>query len=179
MAIHGGSINRFEILQAIVDNEVCEVEGSKYQDVVCVDELRRKRASANGVTDLMENLKPKKQSLQDKAKNKSTKASLATDGNLMVKLFRKLKRLKPILKSFNRKFLSILPQRVKQKRNPLVEIQGQLLSGNVSDDNLLQEKAIFEELLALKHDEESFLRQKSEYNGLRKVISILSFFIVW
>lgn len=80
------------------------------------------------------------------------------EGNLMKKLHNKLKRLKPILKSWSAVNFSIISERVKAKKNELDSKQKVLLE---TSDAAQEVRSLTDEYLNLLKAEESFYRQKS------------------
>ena len=97
-------------------------------------------------------------------------------GNPMVILQRKLKRMKQSLKDINKAFYADISTKVKAKRVELAGIQGTLLVNPDRNDLVQLERKLTHELYELMVAEESFFKQKSRIQWLKKGDSNTSFF---
>ncbi|XVF80797.1 hypothetical protein PTKIN_Ptkin15bG0104300 [Pterospermum kingtungense] len=97
-------------------------------------------------------------------------------GNLMEVLFSKLKRLKLVLKDFNRRYFSNISNRVAQKMRSLEDIQALIMAGQGNEKLLELENQAIADLIDLLKAEESFYRQKSRIQWLIKGDSNTKFF---
>ncbi|XVE57773.1 hypothetical protein DITRI_Ditri04bG0116500 [Diplodiscus trichospermus] len=91
-------------------------------------------------------------------------------------LHRKLKRLKPILKDFNKKKYADLPNKVKEERRELEELQNYNPQGVTTSEYVQKEQSLKKELYDLIAAEESFFKQKSRVQWLQKGDSNSKFF---
>ncbi|XVE58975.1 hypothetical protein DITRI_Ditri05aG0006800 [Diplodiscus trichospermus] len=91
-------------------------------------------------------------------------------------LHRKLKRLKPILKDFNKKHFAELSNRVGEKIRELEVVQVEILKGHSGPDSIQQEKSLPHELYNLLIAEESFFKKKSRIQWLNEGDSNTKFF---
>ncbi|XVF72303.1 hypothetical protein PTKIN_Ptkin12aG0110000 [Pterospermum kingtungense] len=98
------------------------------------------------------------------------------DENPMENLFRKLKRLKPVLRDFNKRFFSNIFDRIKIKKEDLRAVQDGIMQGNATTQSLALEKQLLSELTDLLLAEESFYRQKSRIRSVAKGDSNTKFF---
>ncbi|XVE56937.1 hypothetical protein DITRI_Ditri04bG0050900 [Diplodiscus trichospermus] len=99
------------------------------------------------------------------------------EGDPMVVLHKKLKRLKTNLKEFNKKYFAGLPDKVQSKRRELEAIQVENLNRQPSaDDDIQNEKSLSKELHDHLAAEESFYRQKSRVNWLQEGDSNTKYF---
>ena len=89
-------------------------------------------------------------------------------GNSMVSLHKKLKRLKQVLRDFNKAQFAGLPEKVKEKRNELEVVQISNLSNKSSVEMLDKERVLSKELHEMMIQEESFYRQKSRIQWLNE-----------
>lgn len=88
-------------------------------------------------------------------------------GPLMFQVITKLKRLKRKLKDLNEVYFSDISRRVKMARQKMENAQLHLQSNPTYLDAFRMEKELVQEYSFLRHDEESFLRQKSRINWLK------------
>ncbi|XVE88838.1 hypothetical protein DITRI_Ditri19aG0100900 [Diplodiscus trichospermus] len=89
-------------------------------------------------------------------------------GRAMVLLFQKLKRLKTVLKRFNKEKFGGISSMVEKKRRELAEVQRINLSNTPSDGALSREKALELDLHSLLVAEESFYKQKSRITWIQE-----------
>ncbi|XP_039041009.1 uncharacterized protein LOC120179498 [Hibiscus syriacus] len=89
----------------------------------------------------------------------------AVQGDPMQALFYKMKRLKPVLKAFNRKCYSNISEKVAEKREHLEKQQVVVLNGGSLDD-VVVEKKLHQELVELKKAEMIFYQQKAKVDWL-------------
>lgn len=83
-------------------------------------------------------------------------------------LFVKMKRLKPLLRAFNRGKFSVVSDRVNLKRKELEDIQLVLLQRQAGDGLILKRKEVSDELLELLKPEEGLYKQKSRVIWLKE-----------
>lgn len=88
--------------------------------------------------------------------------------NPMKKLLGKLKKLKVVLKNFNRKHFSLISRRVAEKREELHAAQEGLLTVSFDGDLVVKEKKLCIELLELVRAEKGFFKQKSRVQWLKE-----------
>ncbi|XVE77615.1 hypothetical protein DITRI_Ditri13aG0077400 [Diplodiscus trichospermus] len=82
-------------------------------------------------------------------------------GQPMQILHGKMKRLKNVLKSFNKDKFGEISSKVADKKNELADVQKNILNSNPSTKLISLEKSLVFELQSLVTAEESFFRQKS------------------
>lgn len=92
------------------------------------------------------------------------------EGNPLVLLQKKLKRLKPVLKQLHRDKLSQMNSRIKEKKEELLLVNRENLKHRDGSVDVEKERLLFFELMELSRTEESIIRQKSRSNGSDKVI---------
>ena len=86
----------------------------------------------------------------------------------MILLYKKLKRLKQSLKSFNKSYFADVSMKVKNKKEELASVQKEILSNSSGDELMNVEKRLSKELYDLMVAEEGFYKQKSRIQWLKE-----------
>lgn len=90
----------------------------------------------------------------------------SVDGNPLVVLQKKLRRLKLKLKSL--KEFSDISERVKRKREELLLVQNRVLNPSATAEDISKERSLFTELLELMKIEECLIKQKARVQWLKE-----------
>lgn len=91
---------------------------------------------------------------------------LPVAGSSCLRLCEKLRRLKPVLRAFNKKFFSKIGERVCQAREELIHVQEQCAQGPYDSALVDFEQELYVKFVELSLAEESFKKQKSRVQWL-------------